>query len=267
MNSTEDVEKQSLLPPTTEKKKSCCPMAAATRGGHCKHAVLFIVGAIFIAIHHIFHHGHWSGNPHWSEHLWLEANGTVEVPPSSIVLHYTDALAEDTISLRFHKYTRASHEDHPGALNHSSHFTRCEPDSVNDGVAVFGPSCVDMVKDFNEADAGTRITYALIAFGKKKGHEHDGDHGDDNDNEDAAHEKAHWIAKENKQLFGERGDDDKRHARDGVVHHGGHGMSHDADKRPEGHDCGHHGRPGPVASRVNHRKYAVLLQTIVLHKD
>ncbi|KAJ3062849.1 hypothetical protein HDU98_001310 [Podochytrium sp. JEL0797] len=61
-------------------------------------------------------------------------------------------------------------------------FTRCAPDSVSDGVAVFGSSCLDIASAYEALEPGHTLTFALIATGKKADdHEDDGDKDDELD--------------------------------------------------------------------------------------
>ncbi|KAI8616630.1 hypothetical protein BC830DRAFT_1117261 [Chytriomyces sp. MP71] len=204
-----------------------------------KRAFLVLAGLFFIAWHHVFHRGHWAGNPHWSPYLWLESNGTMAAPPASIVLHYdAQVIDADTLSLRFHKYERPDSHDAWWSMTPESgeddankgegHFTRCEPDNARDGVAVFGTSCVDVMMQWEDAPAGDRLIYALIAYGKKFG-------ADSGDPDGVVH-------------IPEEGDEERRHER----------------IEEEERALFHFWWTKQLGWR---HKYAALVQTIVLHKS
>ncbi|KAJ3070585.1 hypothetical protein HDU98_006368 [Podochytrium sp. JEL0797] len=94
-----------------------------------------------------------------------------------------------------HAHHHHHHHDHKGDDNNEEHemtrdgdddgerkkwFTRCAPDSVSEGVAKFGPSCVDIVAAYDALEPGHTLTFALIATGKKADdHEDDGDKDDE----------------------------------------------------------------------------------------
>ncbi|KAI8615281.1 hypothetical protein BC830DRAFT_1123398 [Chytriomyces sp. MP71] len=311
----EDTEKQVLLTVADDdaeglpayaalavREKRRCPVPVAVRR-------LLLVAAIAfgVLVHHLPCARRGRFDPHHSKHLWLERNGTVDATPEAIVLHFSDRIDPATLSLRYHKYVSNHTADSDGlgawqeynghhngmeAGNHSRNdwFTRCEPESTENGVAVFGSSCFDVAADLDQIQSGQRLTYALVAFAKKeRKHDHH-DNADDDDDEEED-EKAELIEDEVEELFGEdedhweeehhhrhhhkEGKKDKRHNhhhddRDKEEKHG-HKKHHEGEHRGFKVGKWHHKKQGhrnhgPVGSHVNHRKYAVLVQKLVLIK-
>ncbi|KAI8608113.1 hypothetical protein BC830DRAFT_37261 [Chytriomyces sp. MP71] len=235
---------------------------------HVAHCLAFVALLALLVIHHIFHRGHSPHNPHYSDHLWLQANGTLAYPPKAFVVHYSDTVNPDSLSLRFHKYVRATregegeegawedlakrgHKDHDHEDDdeggHKKWFARCDPTfAPAKGVAHFGPDCVDAVADYDALEAGQTLTYALIVFGKKKG---------------AEHEKEEELD----VILGGGG---TRHG--GHHNHDGDGDDDDdkKDKKKPKKPC-HNNKDGDKHSDWfywGRRKYVYLLQKAVLHK-
>ncbi|KAJ3018407.1 UNVERIFIED_CONTAM: hypothetical protein HDU68_011159 [Siphonaria sp. JEL0065] len=73
-------------------------------------------------------------------------------------------------------------DDNDNDGHHKRWFTRCEPEHVSHGVATFGKSCFDVAADYEEAEKGQTITYALIGVAKRRSEDGEGD--DEEEEED-----------------------------------------------------------------------------------
>ncbi|KAJ3007163.1 UNVERIFIED_CONTAM: hypothetical protein HDU68_003669, partial [Siphonaria sp. JEL0065] len=68
--------------------------------------------------------------------------------------------------------------------HHKRWFRRCVPDHVSHGVATFGKSCFDVAADYEGAEKGQTITYALIGVAKRRSGEGEGVDDDEDEEKD-----------------------------------------------------------------------------------